>query len=154
MAEALLRTATRWPNKISGFGISRPTEEGPTANICCGARSRVTSIRRRLSDPYDGGDSPVFDQLPNGVWIVKVSTRIAPLIHSPAIVGPRRGDVRLVALTGIAPAVVIGYPKYDKMLQLSLTGRGLLRYAQPIWKCIDHNQSLVGEGVCLCPVSA
>jgi len=69
-------------------------------------------------------------------------------------VGPRRGDVRLVALTALAPAVVIRHPKHDKMIQLSLTGRGLLRYAQPIWKCIDHNQSLVGEGVCLCPVSA
>jgi hypothetical protein len=51
--------------------------------------------------------------------------------------GPRRDDVRMVALTTLAPAEVRRQPKHDKMVEFGLTRTGLLRYAQPIWTCLD-----------------
>jgi len=54
--------------------------------------------------------------------------------------GPRREDVRMVALTALAPVEVIRQPKHDKMVQFSLPGEGLLRYAQPIWTCLDNGR--------------
>jgi hypothetical protein len=56
------------------------------------------------------------------------------------MVGPRREDVRMVALTALAPVELMRQPKHDKMVQFSLTGTGLLRYAQPIWRCLDSGQ--------------
>jgi hypothetical protein len=53
------------------------------------------------------------------------------------MVGPRRDDVRMVALTALAPVEVMRRPKRDKMVQFSLTG---LDYAQPIWKCLDSGR--------------
>ena len=56
------------------------------------------------------------------------------------MVGPRREDVRMVALTALAPVELMRQPKHDKMVQFSLTSTGLLRYAQPIWRCLDSGQ--------------
>jgi hypothetical protein len=56
------------------------------------------------------------------------------------LVGPRREDVRMVALTPLAPVEVMRRPKHDKMVQFSLKGTGLLRYAQPIWTCLDSGR--------------
>ena len=55
-------------------------------------------------------------------------------------VGPRREDVRMVALTALAPVEVMRQPNHDEMVRLSLTGTGLLRYAQPIWTRIDSRR--------------
>ncbi len=49
------------------------------------------------------------------------------------IVGPRREDVCMAALTALAPVEVKRQPKHDKMVQFSLKDAGLLRYARPIW---------------------
>jgi hypothetical protein len=56
------------------------------------------------------------------------------------LVGPRREDMRMVALSALAPVEVMRQPKHDKMVQFSLTGTGLLRYVQPIWTCLDSRQ--------------
>ncbi|HTC91811.1 MAG TPA: hypothetical protein VK686_26070 [Bryobacteraceae bacterium] len=55
-------------------------------------------------------------------------------------VGPRREDVRMVALTALAPVEVMRQLKHDKMVQFSLPGGGLLRYARPIWRCLDSGR--------------
>jgi hypothetical protein len=44
-------------------------------------------------------------------------------------VGQRREDIRMVALTALAPVEVMRQSKHDKMVQFSLPGTGLLRYA-------------------------
>jgi hypothetical protein len=56
------------------------------------------------------------------------------------MVGPRREDVRMIALTALAPVEIMRQPKHDKMVQFSLTGTGLLRYAHPIWRCLDSGR--------------
>jgi len=56
------------------------------------------------------------------------------------MVGLRREDLRMVALKALAPVEIMRQPKHDKMVQFSLTGTGLLRYAQPIWRCLDSGQ--------------
>jgi hypothetical protein len=56
-------------------------------------------------------------------------------------VGPRREDVRMVALAALAPVEIMRRPKHDKMVQFSLTGTGLLRYAQPIWTRLDNGRA-------------
>jgi len=55
-------------------------------------------------------------------------------------VGLRREDVRMVALTALAPVQVLRQPKHDKMVQFSLPGTGLLSYARPIWTCLDSRR--------------
>jgi hypothetical protein len=54
--------------------------------------------------------------------------------------GPRREDVRMVALMALAPVEVMQRPKHDKVVQFSLQGAGLMRYAQPIWTCLDSGR--------------
>jgi hypothetical protein len=49
------------------------------------------------------------------------------------MVGPRREDVRMVALTSLAPVEVMRRPKHDKMLRFSLPGGGL----RPVWTFLD-----------------
>jgi len=55
-------------------------------------------------------------------------------------VGPRREDVRMVALTALASVEVTRRWKHDKMVQFSLTAAGPLRYARPIWTCLDSGR--------------
>jgi hypothetical protein len=55
-------------------------------------------------------------------------------------VGPRREDVRMVALTALAPVEVMRQPKHDKMVRFRLPGSGLLDYARPIWTCLDSGR--------------
>jgi hypothetical protein len=55
-------------------------------------------------------------------------------------VGQQREDVRIVALTALAPVEVMSQPKHDKMVQFSLPGTGLLRYARPIWRRLDSGR--------------
>jgi len=66
------------------------------------------------SDRRRGGNSRIFDQLPNCVRIVYVPTRIAAL----------------------APVELMRLKNHDKMVQFSLARRGLLHCAQPIWTCL------------------
>jgi hypothetical protein len=55
------------------------------------------------------------------------------------MVGPGREDVRMVALTALAPVEVIRQPKHDKMVQFRRPGTGLLD-ARPIWTCLDNGR--------------
>ena len=55
-------------------------------------------------------------------------------------VGPRREDVRMVALTALAPVEVKRQPKHDKMVEFSLPGTGLMHYGMSIWTCLDSGK--------------
>lgn len=52
-------------------------------------------------------------------------------------VGPRREDVRMVALTALAPVEVMRRPKHDRIVQFSLPSKGLTSFTRPIWRCLD-----------------
>ena len=53
------------------------------------------------------------------------------------MVGPRREDFRMVALTALAGAV-LRLPKHDPMVQFRLQRKALL--ARPVWTCLDSGQ--------------
>jgi len=55
-------------------------------------------------------------------------------------VGPRREDVRMVALKALAPVEAMRQPRHEKVVQFSLPGTELLRYAQPIWAYLDSGE--------------
>lgn len=54
------------------------------------------------------------------------------------MLGPRREDLRVVALTALAPVRVLRLPKHDPMVQFRLQGKALLE--RSIWTCLDTGQ--------------